>query len=741
MLEVTGSISISAQAAATVTLAKCKSGSVAGVSSAAATKTLAKCKTGSVAAQSSSAGHMVKGSPVGNATQLSNIRNSLAKEYVLLANIDLSGISDWTPIGTAAAPFTGILKGNGFTISNLTINKATTDYVGLFGYCQFNSAAQIPNLRDVAISAADVKGQDYVGALAGFVATTLGTGLDYLTSPDVGILLSKCSAAGVLQGRTNIGGLFGGLKGPEFVGHVVTSKASNYAVFDELIARINGCSAAVNVTGSGENIGGLVGNLSEISIFMSNATGSVNGGDVAGGLVGYGYRCGIRSCYTTGAISGIKRVGGIIGIAVYRPNIKFCYSEGNVTGTGGSYPGLVNAMIAGVGGIVGCTDADFVSECYSKGNISALYRAGGVIGSYTDGAYASANISQVYARGNVSASKGQAGGLIGFIFAGIVELTECYCIGSVTGPNSGAIIGQRGSYIEYGEDFAIVMPNYADPVGDIYFMTDIFYNSDINTASAANGGTGQTAADLQKQSTYENTSNAWDRFDLNWIIDDEEGDLYPQLRKLYEPYGISISLLKGAQGLTFGYLKSGQLFYRQLISDVWGSDVQVNEVADATTMNMFRTSDRIGFAVVENGYLSWILTVDNSMEISSERIVARGRTGDVVVTPDGEAVVFVINDVGSLMQMKADVIPTWLDMIFKENKPLPSDSQMANFKAIVAGSYGFLVWRSRSQHRLMVTSLVKSKVEKHLVRSGTITMSLDSAIVSASIELDEKELS
>lgn len=49
-----------------------------------------------------------------------------------------------------------------------------------------------------------------------------------------------------------------------------------------------------------------------------------------------------------------------------------------------------------------------------------------------------------------------------------------------------------------------------------------------------------------------------------------------------------------------------------------------------------------------------------------------------------------------------------------------------------------VVWISRGQHRLMVVSLAKATQEAHLVRNGSITMSLDSPIVSASIEFDEE---
>ena len=105
---------------------------------------------------------------------------------------------------------------------------------------------------------------------------------------------------------------------------------------------------------------------------------------------------------------------------------------------------VTHSAVAGVGGIVGVTDADRVVHCYSIGQVSAIYRAGGIIGSYVDGAYCSPNIDGCYARGNISVSGSQVGGLIGYIWAGVVDIEQCYCTGKVTGWMSGAVIGVRG---------------------------------------------------------------------------------------------------------------------------------------------------------------------------------------------------------------------------------------------------------------------------------------------------------
>ena len=676
---------------------------------------------------------------ISTASGLNDIRLNLAADYILTADIDLAGYANWEPIGTQAAPFTGTLDGNDYTISNLTIDRATTDYIGLFGYCQFNNSVKIPNLKNIKITGADVTGQDYVGIVAGYIGTTLGSTGDALAGdPGVGTIISGCTTAGTVSGRTNVGGIFGMAQGPEFAGYKQSESIYNYAVLDWWIGCITGLSSSAAVTGSGENIGGLIGYLYELSVRMGNSTGAVTGGDIIGGIIGYGYRCDIKTCYTTGNITGTKRVGGIIGVANYRPIIEYCYSEGDIKGTGGSYPGVTYRTAAGVGGIVGVTDADQVRCCYSIGQISAVYRAGGIIGAYIDGSYATDNICCCYARGNISVSGSQVGGLIGYIWAGLVDIEQCYCTGKVTGWMSGAVIGVRGSYVDWGEEYSMINPNWDKPVGQIYYDTDIFYNADVNTASTQHGGTGKTSLDLQKVSTYEQAGKSWANFSRNWVIDDDEGDPYPQLKCFYEPYGLSISLVSGAPGLTLAYTKGQELFYRQL-DDTWGAETQVEGISEINTLNTFRTAyGCIGFIMDEAGTLKCALTKANSMEIDSIKTLTKGTYGDIVESPDSEAFLLYVTEAGSMNQLVGSTADGWEALTFDSAKPIPSDSQIAHLRANIYGSDGYVVWRSRGQHRLMVLSLAKPPEEGHLLRGGSITMSLGSPVVSVSIEFDDE---
>ena len=94
---------------------------------------------------------------------LAAIANDLGGSYALGADIDLGG-TDWTPIGTASAPFTGSLHGNGHAIRNLVCTNSLSgaDYRGLFG-CTSGAV-----IEGFSVSGT-VAGKQYVGGLVGCI--------------------------------------------------------------------------------------------------------------------------------------------------------------------------------------------------------------------------------------------------------------------------------------------------------------------------------------------------------------------------------------------------------------------------------------------------------------------------------------------------------------------------------------------------------------------------------------------
>ncbi|MDR0664343.1 MAG: hypothetical protein LBF86_02330, partial [Helicobacteraceae bacterium] len=188
----------------------------------------------------------------------------------------------WEPIGNDTVKFTGIFNGNGNKITNLWINRTSTNYVGLFGYIE---NAQIKNL---GVEAEEVKGYYYVGVIAGFVYE--------------GAITNNYATGSVSATGNCVGGI---------VGYVSSNST------------IKNSYAAGNVSGTGSSIGGIAGYIGESEIKNSYTTVDVSGtGSDIGGIAGYVYDAAtIKNSYAAGDVSGINGVGGIAG-TVYDSDVK-----------------------------------------------------------------------------------------------------------------------------------------------------------------------------------------------------------------------------------------------------------------------------------------------------------------------------------------------------------------------------------------------------------------------------------
>ena len=102
--------------------------------------------------------------------QFLKIKDSLNGYYKLVADIDLSAV-EWTPIGSEATPFTGVLDGNGYKIKNLTITTTVSNIAGLFGV----SSGTIKNimLEDVNINIDSITADSKIAALVAYNKGTL----------------------------------------------------------------------------------------------------------------------------------------------------------------------------------------------------------------------------------------------------------------------------------------------------------------------------------------------------------------------------------------------------------------------------------------------------------------------------------------------------------------------------------------------------------------------------------------
>jgi hypothetical protein len=253
------------------------------------------------------------GETVTSAQQLDAIRSNLSGKFQLGGNIDLSSFANWTPIGTASAPFKGTLIGNGYTVSNLKMSSLNTTGLALFG--DINADAKITGLKVNA---------NIVGSnAAGIAANSAGTITDCEVSGSIGKanadyiggIVSKQNG-GNISNNTNKATIVGGSYVGGIAGYVQSKNANNKienCVNSETVSGVSnvggivgylggdGCTVVANVndasvTGSGENVGGIAGyakgyaNTSSYWVAFASCTNNanVNGGNNAktGGILG-----------------------------------------------------------------------------------------------------------------------------------------------------------------------------------------------------------------------------------------------------------------------------------------------------------------------------------------------------------------------------------------------------------------------------------------------------------------------
>ena len=281
-----------------------------------------------------------------NAYQLNNIRNNLNAYYKLGTNIDLSQFSNWIPIGSSDAPFTGKLDGCGFCISGLTITSCNYLHLGLFGYCNENAILSNINISDANINM--VLSDDTI------VGTIAGANLGHTNT---------CSATGeinIKMGTTSylvIGGISG--KG----------------------SRIDKCTNRVNIninSNGGVSCGGIAGSLGYIShslnyakININSYMGEVRGGGISGteATIEYCENYGNVECTVIGRRSWNSfdrncNVGGIVGSSCN--NISFSNNYGDIYGK--TYKDA-SVCAGGISGLFGYTSfTKTMKNCVNYGN-------------------------------------------------------------------------------------------------------------------------------------------------------------------------------------------------------------------------------------------------------------------------------------------------------------------------------------------------------------------------------------
>ncbi|MDD3489514.1 MAG: T9SS type A sorting domain-containing protein [Paludibacter sp.] len=151
---------------------------------------------------------------------LKDIAKDLAGSYKLTADLVLT--EEWTPIGTEAAPFTGVLDGNGHIIKGLKTTITANSRVGLFGVAK-NAEIKKLGLEDVNLNGtqdvAPFIGKAYASKVTECYSTGLVQGNDHVagiiggtaaSTPAAKSLIRNCYSTAVIFSRTyQAGGILG----------------------------------------------------------------------------------------------------------------------------------------------------------------------------------------------------------------------------------------------------------------------------------------------------------------------------------------------------------------------------------------------------------------------------------------------------------------------------------------------------------------------------------------------------
>lgn len=287
-------------------------------------------------------------------------------KYFRIANdIDFSSLNvSYTPIGTKAVPFGGILDGNGCTLSNFTIEDYAYDYCGLFGVLSKDS--EVKNLKFSNASVTTI----------GYTAGTLA-GRSFGKVNDVRVADSYITA----RAGYNVGGIVGygyEMSGCEVSGTRIVALGYMGGIAGRNYGPMTDCAVQATITQTGKQVfaGGVIGHQSKYTTSdpdhhvsgcsftgtVSCATDEIGIGGIAGA---FSYAV-MEKCYANAVVLGASSVSCYMGALAgntYAATITDCYASGFVRNDASRYAGgLIGHVTTSTGG----EDNTVMTNCYSS---------------------------------------------------------------------------------------------------------------------------------------------------------------------------------------------------------------------------------------------------------------------------------------------------------------------------------------------------------------------------------------
>jgi hypothetical protein len=478
-------------------------------------------------------------------TNAGSVSNST--EFHIMKDLNFSGVS-LTPIGTSGNPFTGKIFGNNRILSNMTMSAACTfpnpdgffKYVGsgaelsdfkvanasitggtvvasgctnmgFIGYANVDSNGL--KIKDVEVDL-DVTGYNYIGSLVGYLHASTSC-----SSPACKVEISHTFASGTVTGRDNVGGVAGKFYAVNTnVGFAVETEFSGTVSGNYNIGGIAGSAGNINmagvkafapnanpannliemapISGSSENVGGIVGQANPVTINKATAIGKIIATDPGcstncnywnvGGIIGAdnGQITKIYNSWSdTDIIGNGSFHGGIAGyIASQTSKIQYSHAYGDVVAIG-------SATTSAFGGIVGQNFGKIFDSFYSLGTVRGMSSIGGIVGineSNPSNATIFGDIDNVYIDNATVEGSGYLGGIVGSNKGRIknsftnatVNLTDSFSfpnsIGGIAGQsvkNSIGFAAEISNTISYGTVVQVSGSTFVNVSGSVGYVT------------------------------------------------------------------------------------------------------------------------------------------------------------------------------------------------------------------------------------------------------------------------------
>ena len=348
-----------------------------------------------------------------------------ANTFILGADIDLSGVENWTPIGNSYnSRFQGVFNGNGYEIQNLKLtsssyvgneiqNGPTDGYaVGLFGYLY-------GEVKNLGVSNVNISSRaDYVGGLAGYLGDN--------------ITLNNCYVTGSVTRTNDYADAY------NTIAYSATGGLVGYMA-QRSIVKASHADVSLTANNTMSVIGTLAGVMGDYStIENSYAKGSITGGKYTGGLVGsvYSSSITIKSSFTNVTLAGNNTMGGILGSA-YNSNLMISNTQ-----SGGLIKNNTsNATYITAGGIVGLVTVEnsrtvSILNCTTNASINISTTSGyqvytgGIIASSSSSSSSSSSIVSCAVKGTIGVTVDSSSGSLKIYAGGVYGYNSIYSSGT-----------------------------------------------------------------------------------------------------------------------------------------------------------------------------------------------------------------------------------------------------------------------------------------------------------------------